>query len=53
MRSTMQHERDIDRTASRRFARWYLVGIGIFALIGLLIGLLWIAAGLWQSAVRS
>jgi hypothetical protein len=52
MRSTMQHERDVDRVGSRRFTRWYLTAFAVAALIGFLIGLVWIAAGLWQIATR-
>ena len=52
MRSTMQHERDVDRIASKRFTRWYLIGFVLAGLIGFLSGLVWITVGLWQNAGR-
>ena len=41
-----RHEREEDATASPRFTRTVLKMYGIAALIGLLIGLLWVIAGL-------
>lgn len=39
-------DREIDRTSSKRFTRLYLIGFGIAALIGLVIGVVWVIAGL-------
>ena len=42
----MRYQRELDTTASPRFTRWYLKLFGIAALIGLLVGLVWVIAGL-------
>jgi hypothetical protein len=49
MRSTMQHERDIDRTASPRVAGWFLIAMAASVAVGLLVGIVWLLIGLWQS----
>jgi len=46
MRSVMREEREIDTTASPRFTRWYLIAFGVAALIGLVLGIVWVIAGL-------
>lgn len=46
MRSHSRDERELDRTASRAFTRLYLRAIGVAALIGLVIGVVWVIAGL-------
>jgi len=52
MRSNNRPEFGGEGVASRRFTRWYLIAIGVFALAGLLIGLLWVVIGLWGSTPR-
>jgi len=42
----MRYQRELDTTAGPRFTRWYLKVFGIAALIGLLVGLGWVIAGL-------
>jgi hypothetical protein len=52
VRSTNRPDFGGEQVASRRFTRWYLIGIVVSAVIGALIGLVWIAVGLWQNAGR-
>jgi hypothetical protein len=52
MRSTNRPDFGGERVASRRFSRWYLTAFAVAALIGFLIGLVWVAVGLWQIATR-
>jgi hypothetical protein len=42
----MRDEREIQTTASKRFTRAYLVAVGVAALVGLVIGIVWTIAGL-------
>jgi hypothetical protein len=42
----MRYQRELDTTAGPRFTRWYLKIFAIGALIGLLVGLGWVIAGL-------
>jgi predicted PurR-regulated permease PerM len=42
----MRHTRELNKTASKRFTRYYLTAFGIAALIGLAIGIVWTIAGL-------
>jgi hypothetical protein len=42
----MRDIREIESTASRGFTRGYFVIFGIGALIGLVIGIVWVIAGL-------
>jgi hypothetical protein len=42
----MRDERQIETTASKRFTRYYLLAFGVAALIGLLIGTVWVIAGI-------
>jgi hypothetical protein len=42
----MRDEREIQTTASKRFTRYYLLAVGVAALIGLAIGIVWTIAGL-------
>ena len=46
MPSTLWDRRHRERAHSRRFSRFYLAAIGIAALVGLLIGIIWTIAGL-------
>jgi hypothetical protein len=46
MPSKMREQREIDTTASPAFTRFYFRAIGVAALIGLIIGLIWVVAGL-------
>jgi len=42
----MRYQRELDTTAGPRFTRWYIKAFGVAALIGLLIGLVWVIAGI-------
>jgi hypothetical protein len=42
----MRYQHELDTTAGPRFTRWYLKTFAIGALIGLLVGLGWVIAGL-------
>ena len=42
----MRYQRELDTTAGPRFTRWYVKAFGIAAAIGLLLGLVWVIAGL-------
>ena len=42
----MRYQRELDTTAGPKFTRWYLVVFAIAALIGLLVGIGWVIAGL-------
>ena len=42
----MRYQRELDTTAGPRFTRWYVKLLGIAALIGLLVGLVWVIVGL-------
>lgn len=42
----MRYQRQLDTAASPRFRRGFLKLLGIAALIGLLIGLAWVIAGI-------
>ena len=42
----MRDEREFQTTASKRFTRAYLVAVGVAALVGLAIGIVWTIAGL-------
>lgn len=46
MPSRMRDEREADTIASKKFTRYFLSAFGIAALIGLVIGLIWIIAGI-------
>ncbi len=51
MPSRMRQDREIDRTATKNETRVFLVVLGIAALIGLLIGIGWVIAGLLHFQV--
>jgi hypothetical protein len=42
----MRYQRALDTTAGPRFTRWYVTVLGVAALIGLSLGILWVLAGL-------
>ena len=42
----MRYQRELDTTAGPRFTRWYLTVLGAAALVGLVVGVLWVLAGL-------
>jgi hypothetical protein len=42
----MRETRELERLASKRFTRFYLMAFGIAAVIGLIIGIVWTIAGL-------
>ncbi len=46
MTSRMRQDREIDGTATKAETRFFLKAVGIAALIGLLIGVVWVIAGL-------
>jgi hypothetical protein len=46
MPSRLPSDRELDRTASRTTTRYFFLAVGIAALIGLGIGILWTLAGL-------
>ena len=46
MPSRMRQDRRLDRTASRAGTRVYVFALGVAALIGLTIGVIWTIAGL-------
>ena len=46
MPTHMRDIREIEATASRSFTRGYLKAFGIAALIGLLVGVIWVIAGI-------
>ncbi len=46
MPSRMRQDREIDATATRRETRFYFIALGVAALIGLAIGVIWVIAGL-------
>ena len=46
MASRMRQDRELDSTASRAETRIYLKAIGVTALIGLIIGIVWTIAGI-------
>ena len=48
MPASMRDVREFEGTASRTFTRWYLIAFGTAALIGLVLGVIWILAGLWH-----
>ena len=42
----MRYQRELDTTAGPKFTRWYLKVFAIAALVGLLVGVAWVFAGL-------
>ena len=44
----MRYQRELDTTAGPRFTRWYVKVFAIAAVIGLLVGIGWVIAGLLQ-----
>ena len=46
MPSRTRQDRELDATASKAGTRYYLIALGVAALIGLLIGIVWVIAGL-------
>ena len=46
MPSRMRQDRELDSTASRVGSRVYLKAVGVAALIGLVIGIVWTIAGI-------
>jgi len=42
----MRYQRELDTTAGPRFTRWYVTVLGVAALVGLLVGIVWVLAGL-------
>jgi hypothetical protein len=42
----LRDEREFQATASRGFTRLYVTAFGIAALIGLVIGIMWVVAGI-------
>ena len=51
MSSRMRQDREIDATATRKEGRIFLTALGVAALIGLLIGIIWVIAGLLHFQV--
>ena len=51
MPSRMRQDREIDRTATKGETRLFLMAVGIAALIGLGIGIVWVIAGLFNYYV--
>lgn len=47
----MRYQRELDTTAGPKFTRWYVKAFAIAALIGLLFGIGWVIAGLFQFQV--
>jgi len=47
----MRETRRLRKVASKKFTRYYLLAFGIAALIGLLIGVAWVIAGLLRFNV--
>ena len=47
----MRYQRELDTTAGPKFTRWYLKAFVIAAVIGLLVGLGWVIAGLFNFHV--
>ena len=45
----MRYQRELDTTAGPKFTRWYLKVFAIAALVGLLVGVAWVIAGLLHS----
>ena len=41
-----RYERELEAGAGPRFRRIYLTAIGVAALVGLLLGIIWVIAGL-------
>lgn len=41
-----RYERELEEAAGPRFRRGFLMAFGIAALVGLLIGIIWVIAGL-------
>ena len=46
MPSRLRSDRERDRTASKTFTRYFFIAIGTAALLGLVIGAVWVIAGL-------
>ena len=46
MASRLRSDRELDRTASPTTTRYFFVAVGVAALIGLAIGIVWTIAGL-------
>lgn len=44
----MRYQRELDTTAGPKFTRWYLKVFAIAGVIGLLVGIGWVIAGLLQ-----
>lgn len=42
----MRYQRELDTTAGPKFTRWYVKAFAFAALIGLIVGLVWVVAGL-------
>lgn len=47
-----RYERELDDAGGPRFARALAIAFGVAGLVGLMVGLGWVAAGLWWHAVR-
>jgi hypothetical protein len=47
----MRYQRELDTTAGPKFTRWYVKAFAWAALIGLLVGLAWVVAGLFNFHV--
>lgn len=43
-----RYEKEREEYAGRRFSRAYMIAFAIAALIGLVLGAIWVAAGLWH-----
>ena len=41
-----RYERELEGRSGPRFRRFFLVAVGVAALLGLVIGLIWVIAGL-------
>jgi hypothetical protein len=46
-----RYERELEARAGPRFRRIFLMAVGAAALLGLLIGLIWVIAGLMQFQI--
>lgn len=49
MPSLSRDEREFERTSSRSFAKWFLIMMAASLVFGLLMGIVWLLLGLWQS----
>ena len=46
-----RHERELEEIATPRFRRWVLIAFGLAALVGLVVGVVWVIAGILNFQV--